>query len=157
MYVPKKSNLSIFAGSRRGMETHKNSWIEMEKYMMSFRFLRKNRCHKKKRGVLPFNFALRSYLSIFLRIWSRVLTQNTEPNLLYLDPENHMILWNHIILLKSIVNPISDRSSLQLNPILLILFLYVRVWEEGPNSSCLSFKIVALSFSTFWLRGITQR
>lgn len=40
------------------------------------------------------------------------------------------VLW-----LKSVVNPISDRSGLQLNPIFLIFFISVIVWKEGRPDS----------------------
>ena len=51
---------------------------------------------------------------------------------------------------ESVVNPISDRGSWQLNPILTIIFISVIVRKEGPAPSCS--RIVALSFSTLWLR-----
>ena len=71
-------------------------------------------------------------------------------NLLYLDRENSTVLWNHVLLLESVVNPISDRSSWQLNPIFPIIFVSVIVWKESLTPSCL--RIVALSFSTLCLR-----
>lgn len=72
-------------------------------------------------------------------------------NLLYLDRENHMVLWNHVLLLESVVNPISDRSSWQWNPIFPIIFVSVIVWKESLTPrSCL--RIVALSFLTLCLR-----
>lgn len=51
---------------------------------------------------------------------------------------------------ESAVNPISDRGSWQLNPILTSIFISVIVRKEGPAPSCS--RIVALSFSTLWLR-----
>ena len=56
--------------------------------------------------------------------------------------------------LESVVNPISDRNSWQLNPIFPIIFVSVIVRKEGRPDAKL-FKnsgIVALSFSTLWLR-----
>lgn len=52
--------------------------------------------------------------------------------------------------LESVVNPISDRSSWQLNPIVPIILLSVIVRKEGTDPSCSG--IVALSFSTLCLR-----
>lgn len=51
---------------------------------------------------------------------------------------------------ESLVNPISDRGSWQLNPILTIIFISVIVRKEDPALSCS--RIVALSLSTLWLR-----
>lgn len=51
---------------------------------------------------------------------------------------------------ESAVNPISDRGSWQLNPILTRIFISVIVRKEGPAPSCS--RIVALSLSTLWLR-----
>ena len=51
---------------------------------------------------------------------------------------------------ESLVNPISDRGSWQLNPILTIIFISVIVRKEDPTLSCS--RIVALSLSTLWLR-----
>lgn len=51
---------------------------------------------------------------------------------------------------KSVVNPLSDRSSWQLNPIFPIILLSIIVRKEGPAPSCSG--IVALSFSTLCLR-----
>ena len=61
-----------------------------------------------------------------------------------------MLFWNHVLWLESGVNPISDRNSWQLNPIFPIIFVSVIVRKEGPTPSCS--RIVALSFSTLWLR-----
>lgn len=47
---------------------------------------------------------------------------------------------------ESPVNPISDRGSLQLNPILTIIFISEIVRKEDPALSCS--RIVALSLST---------
>lgn len=49
---------------------------------------------------------------------------------------------------ESVVNPISDRGSSQLNPILTIIFIsgIGILRKEGPAPSCS--RIVALSFST---------
>ena len=78
-------------------------------------------------------------------------------NLLYLDRENRTVFWNHVLWLESVVNPISDRSSWQLNPIfpiillsIPIILLSIIVRKEGPAPSCSG--IVALSFSTLCLR-----
>lgn len=72
-------------------------------------------------------------------------------NLLYLDRENHMVLWNHVLFLESVVNPISDRSRWQLNTIFPRIFVSVIVWKESLTPrSCL--RIVALSFLTLCLR-----
>ena len=51
---------------------------------------------------------------------------------------------------ESAVNPISDRGSWQLNPILTIIFISEIVQKEDPALSCS--RIVALSLSTLWLR-----
>lgn len=51
---------------------------------------------------------------------------------------------------ESLVNPISDRGSWQLNPILTIIFISVIVRKEDLALSCS--RIVALSLSTLWLR-----
>ena len=96
--------------------------------------------------------------SIFLRIPSRVLLLPVSnrtcwaksSSLLALDRENRTVLWNHVLWLESVVNPISDRSSWQLNPIFPIIFVSVIVRKEGPAPSCS--RIVALSFSTLCLR-----
>lgn len=63
-----------------------------------------------------------------------------------------MVLWNHVLWLESVVNPISDRDSWQLNPIFPIIFIsvIVRKRKEGPAPSCS--RIVSLSFSTLCLR-----
>ena len=58
-----------------------------------------------------------------------------------------------MLLLESVVNPISDRSSWQLNPIFPIILFTIRnsaKRKEGPTPSCS--RIVALSFSTLCLR-----
>lgn len=42
-------------------------------------------------------------------------------NLLYLDRENRTVLWNDVLLLKSVINSISDKGSWQLNQIPYII------------------------------------
>ena len=55
----------------------------------------------------------------------------------YLDRENRTVLWNHVLLLESVVNPISDRSSWQLNPLFPIIFVSEIVWKEGLTPTLL--------------------
>ena len=57
-----------------------------------------------------------------------------------------MCIW-----LESVVNPISDRSSWQLNPTFSIIFVSVIVRKESLAPSC-SRIVALLSFSILWLR-----
>ena len=94
------------------------------------------------------SFWLGSDFSIFfLRILSRALLLPVSNRTCWakssscktyfnLDRENRTVFWNHVLWLESVVNPISDRNSWQLNPIFPILFVSVIVRKEGPTPSC---------------------
>lgn len=58
-------------------------------------------------------------------------------NLLYLDRENRTVLWNDVLLLKSIIHPISNKGNWQLNQIPLFSYPYESVLfiDKGYNSA----------------------
>lgn len=140
--VPKKRNLSIF----RGLE---GVW----KHIRTLELKWKNRCNSSYFGNGKI-FGARTQEEGLIRIiltwfWFLYFFKKTESgssptrielnmlsqiffmeNLLYLDRENRTVLWNHVLLLESVVNPISDRSSWQLNPIFPIIFVSIIVWKE---------------------------
>ena len=158
--APKKRNLSTF----RGLE---GAW----KYIRTFEWKWKRdvtpvslemiRSLAQEEGVDPYHFDLVLISLFFLRIPSRALLLPVSNRTCWakssscktyfnLDRENRTVFWNHVLWLESVVNPISDRSSWQLNPTFSIIFVSVIVRKEGPTPS--SSRIVALSFSTFCLR-----
>lgn len=69
-----------------------------------------------------------------------------------LDQENPVVLPNHLLGFKSIVNPISKRSSYQVNPIFLIIFTRIIVQKEGPAPS--GFSLILYSPILFKNSGI---
>lgn len=58
-------------------------------------------------------------------------------NLLYLDRENRTVLWNDVLLLKSVIHPISNKGNWQLNQIPLFSYPYESVLfiDKGYNSA----------------------